>query len=188
MVWLPFSADPKEFHPDSSIKRKNVVGFAGASTWPYFQRIMSIERLNKAGLLLTCGDKCFNSPLVEYPKFVRSTTAALTSTDAPNWRNSVIGKAFEIIASGTVLLTPNSDFLYILGKHGEHFWKCNYGCTNIVERAREILNNKKLQKEISKNALKMFLNNHTTDIRTNEFLTNIKRLLKGKPLKRKWGI
>lgn len=193
MVWVPFSASEKEFYPDSSVKKVNLIGFAGV-TGPsvYSTRKKAISRLKHTKLLRICpknecskGNAAKNSG---YPRFLRSHVACLTSTELYHWPPTPRAKTFEIMASGTVLLSPWFPGMEeMLGNDGEHYVKYDKNCSDVVKKAREIIKNPVRTKAIGENGYKVFLQKHTDSIRIKEFYSHLVRLVEGKPIKRKYG-
>ena len=192
MIWIPFSADENVFYPDNSIRRQNLIGFAGM-TGPlvYATRRKALKRLKKAKLLKVCDKNMCNKgnkkKNIGYPLFLKSMVACLTSTEHYDWPQTPHAKTFEIMGSGALLLTPN--FLGIeemLGKDGVNYVKYNKNCSDVVEKAKWIINHSAKSKTIAKNGYKMFLKKHTDSIRIKEFYKHLARLVEGKPIERNY--
>jgi hypothetical protein len=177
-VWLPFSASEKEFYPGKN-KRTNIVGFAGTVAPSYSQRIKAISILQKNSLLDFKGVISGG----EYAKYLRSITVALTSAD----KGCVHGKTFEMMASGTVVLSPVIDSDKLLFGDNASYVRVKRDCSDIVEKAQYILNDKEAQKEISNNAYKQFLSKHTDDIRIRELYCHINNMIRGFPIEKIWN-
>lgn len=177
MVWLPFSADTKEFYPGS--KRNNKIGFAGATKPPaYVQRRKAIAILSRAKLLWNAGRN-----VGQYPEFVRKCTGLLTSTES----HSPHGKVFEAMASKTVVLTPpfyHENDLF----EPNAFVKYKSDCSNIAQQARKIINEPKKTQNMADKAYKIFLEKHTHQKRAEELSNHLKNLLAGKDPEKYWGI
>ncbi len=182
MVYLPFSADEKEFFPLARWKqRKNIVGFAGSRNSPiYADRRNAIEKLSKANLLKLEGTR-----IKGYPKFIRSVKMFLTSTEI----DSAHGKTFETLASGTVLLTPPFSL------QEELFGPPSFGCvvykkdgSDIVKKVRELRKNTNLAKDIAENGYKIFLEKHTHSHRIKELKFHLSNLLSERPQEKIWSI
>jgi len=159
-VWLSYSADEKEFYP----RNWNVVdriGFAGTtSTTSYAQRRTAIEKLTEADLIDNGGKIVGN----DYPMFLRSHISMLTDTAiSDSGINSPHAKAFEIMASGSVLLSPPMDSDIITN------YVCYKGdCSDVVEKSQYILENKDRAREMASNAYDEFRDKHTDIIRIRE--------------------
>lgn len=192
MVWVPFCASEKEFYPDDSINRINLIGFAGmTSPLVYVTRRKAIKLLKKAKLLRVCPKGECSKKMVKknkgYPAFLRSHVACLTSTDYYIGPPTPRAKTFEIMGSGTVLLTPYFwGMEELLGKDGEHYVKYDESCSDVVRKAREIVNNPARTKVIAANGHKVFLEKHTNSIRIKEFYAHLVRLVEGKPIERRY--
>jgi len=182
-VWLPFSADENVFTPMEYDKKINKIGFAGTfDSYVYKQRREAISKLNANSLLVYNKNKSRITGDA-YPNFLRNYIGCLTSTEL----NSPHAKAFEIMASGSVLLTP--PFVGEKELFGENsFVKYAPDCSDIVEKAKWIIDNPDESKEIIDNAYKIFKGRHTDIIRAKELFLNIRGLLTGKSLVKRWGI
>jgi hypothetical protein len=191
-VWLPFSAS-NEFFPQT-LKRIQKVGFAGAFAYnkeitdgiiAYGQRRKAMQLLEDAKLLVRCPEcRSLNGSREFYPQFLRSTVMSLTSAEV----RSIHGKAFEIMASGTVLLTPDFDHKHALFGDTECFVEYKADCSDIVEKAKEILTNLKKQARISENAVEVIKKYHTSEKRIAELYEHLSNLVSNKPLTHRWEV
>jgi len=190
MIWIPFSADEEVFYP--GLKVINKIGFAGTiSPSVYTTRKKAIKILTKVGLLKRCDKNTCNKGNKKnnkgYPIFLRSIIAGLTSTELYDWPSTPRAKTFEIIGSGTVLLSTY--FLgmeEMLGEDGIHYVKYKEDCSDIVSKAKEIIKNPERTSFIAKNGLEVFLKKHTDSIRIKEFYDHLVRLVEGKPIERNY--
>jgi len=180
-VWVPYSADEKEFYPTKWKIPK--VGFTGTiSRVAYTQRREAIELLEQENLINN-GGKIGG---IQYAPFLRLHRAMLTDTMLGNSGiRSPHAKMFEIIASGSVLLSPGFDHNFL---SEDCMVKYRDDCSNIVEKGKWILTNKDECDKISKNAYNEFLKSHTDTIRIKELYNHISNMLEGKEIVRKWGI
>lgn len=194
MVWVPFSANEKEFYPDDSIRRQNIIGFAGmVSPSVYVVRRKAIKLLKKVKLLKICdkntcnkGDRKKN---IGYPLFLRSVVSCLTSTDLYNWPSTPRAKTFEIMGSKTVLLTPCFERMErMIGKPDQGYVEFKSDCSDIVKQARKIINEPTWAKSVAENGYEIFLKKHTDRIRIKELYNHLQRLVSGKPMERVWGL
>lgn len=182
MVWLPFSADHKRFVPDPSVTRHDMVGFAGNWESPiYIWRRRALQKLEEAGLLIW-PDGMLSPEL--YEKFLRTVVMGLTSTEI----STPHAKVFEMMASGTIVLT--SSFIGETELFGTEkcYVKYEETCADIVEKATEVLNDKDLTKEIAVNAYKVFIQKHTDSCRLHELHVHLRNLMSGKPVEKVWGL
>lgn len=179
MVWLPFSADENEFFPINS-KRKKRIGFAGSmDSFVYNQRKIAVRKLQNARLIEVCKNCKHN----RYPVFLRSVMAALNSSEI----DTPYGKVFEIIASGTALLTPpfyGQDILFT----SDCFMFYKPDCSDIEIKARRLLKNNDRRKEMVKKSYKIYKERHTDEKRLQELYKHLRNLLDGKPIEKPWGI
>lgn len=180
-VWLPFSADDKIFYPLSSIsQQENFVGFSGSLTKIYSQRRSAVLKLTQANLLREC-KCCYSDEL--YSSFLRRMKICLTSSEI----NSPHGKVFEIMASGSVVLTPpfyGEDVLF-----GPNcFIHYEKDCSNIVNRAKVYLKRRKKYNIVRNNSYEIFKQKHTDDIRLRELFMHLDNVINNKPVCKPWGI
>jgi glycosyltransferase involved in cell wall biosynthesis len=177
-VWLPFSASEKEFYPSRS-KRNNIVGFVGTVTPIYKQRIEAINILKKNNLIDFRGTILGD----DYAKYLRNITVGLTSAN----NECIHGKVFEMMASGTVVLSPQMKYGEMLFGSGSYI-PFKQDCSDIVEKASYILKDKEAQKEISTKAYDIFLKSHTDNIRIKELYGHITNMIEGHTINRIWDI
>lgn len=189
-VWLPFSAS-NEFHPGNG-ERKGVIGFAGALNYRgiitgdvtgYWQRVDAINRLKEVNLLEHCRTcRTLQGSTKVYPKFLRSVVAGLTSAET----RSPFGKVFEIMVSGTILLTPDFDHKKALFGDKECF--VEYTSENIVDQAKRIINNPDWARRVAENGVEVIKKYHTSEKRILELKEHLENLLKGKSIINRWEI
>jgi hypothetical protein len=179
-VWVPYSADEKEFYP--SISKVNKIGFTGTtSNTSYAQRRKALQLLEKENLVNNTGRLNGEG----YSTFLRIHRGMLTDTQTMDGRRSPHAKMFEILASGSVCLTPEFDYNFL---SKDCYVKYKDDCSNIIDKAKWILTNETECDTISRNAYNEFLNYHTDTIRIKEVYEHINNMLKGKSLEKKWGI
>jgi len=182
-VWLPFSADEKEFKIFNS-DRKNMIGFIGtlAGEGKYVQRKKAIGNLEDHGLIDNLGRVGKNN----YSEYLSSYIAMLTDTAITNTNiRSPHAKMFEMMASDTVCLSPDFDHNFI---PKDCYVEYKDDCSDVVERAKWILTHPDTCDIIRNNAYKEFLDKHTDKIRIKELYDHMDNLLKGKELEKKWMI
>jgi hypothetical protein len=179
-VWVPYSADEKEFYPVK--ERINKIGFTGTtSNNSYAQRRKALQLLEQEDLINNSGK--LNG--IGYSSFLRIHRAMLTDTQTKDGRRSPHAKMFEILASGSVCLTPAFDYNFL---SNNCMVKYKDDCSDIIEKAKWIMDNKEETDIISKNAYNEFLEYHTDTIRIKEVYEHINNMLEGKSLNKKWGI
>jgi len=177
-VWFPFSVDHNEFYPTKERRIKRI-GFVGTyKPGIYKQRRNAINKLDKEGLLIN-GGKIIGE---DYSKFLRKHIGILSPIVIKNGPHA---KLFEIMASGTLALVSNFEGKSILFKPND-FVVYKKDCSNVVEKAKWILNNSKQSKEIAINGLKTIKERHTDDIRIKELYGHLNNMLEGKELVERW--
>lgn len=172
-VWLPFSANHKEFYPDLLMKKEPVVSFAGHVGEWHYQRKLAIEKLKKAKIYK---EYQFEYKIgLKYPDNLRRSLLWLTSTEREAFDSTVLeqrktprGKLFEAMASGAVVLTPS--FLGEKSLFGEKecYLKYKDDCSDIVEQAKKAISNTEHIKVVRDNALAIFYQFHTHEKRLGE--------------------
>jgi len=189
-VWLPFAASD-EFYP-SARRKIQKVGFAGAYKYrknmtseivAYAQRRKAIKQLSDVGLL----DRCKKCRTLEgsrniYPRFLRNHVLGLTSAEV----RSIHAKAFEIMASGAVLLTPPFKYSQTLFGSKQCYVEYQPDCSNIVERTFDILGNLQKQKQIAENAVNIINERHRSHHRIAELYNHLERLMCGQEIINVW--
>lgn len=182
-IWLPYSASDKEFYPQDL--KLPYIGFAGNCMSPqYKERRIAIHCLDGDGLLVyNRRNKGIIRYKDNYSRFLRSFKSILCSSEF----DSPFGKLFEIMASGSIPLIPEFSGKELL------FWKdtmVHYkkDCSDVVEKAKTILNDEDLRKQIAHKSYKNFKKLHTDDIRIKELHEIIKSKYNGKEVPKRWGI
>jgi len=169
VIWLPWCADTKEFYPlenfDEKIKK---VGFVGTCNNAYKIRKNAIETLYKNNLIKNHG-----RVLKEYPEILRKYVCMLSSVE----KDYIYAKTFEIMASGSIPLinSINEDEKTLFDSNCYILY--NKDMTDIVKNTKEVLFNKELSMEMSKNAVNEIREKHTDDIRINQLYQHIKSFL-----------
>lgn len=186
--WLPFSADEKDFYPLKAKRRKRrikKIGFAGSfKAKVYSQRKMAIDKLQRADLIDFKKETKGRIIGPEYAEFLRNHVACLSSSEI----KSPHGKNFEIMASGSALLVaPFYGHEELFGEYDPCMMFYKDDCSDIVERAKVLIEDEDQRESICNNALKCILENHTDDLRIRELYENLERMLTGKELVKKWG-
>lgn len=179
VIWLPFSADEKEFHPGKK-RKSNKIGFAGSVTKNpklYVQRKKAISLLEDAKLIVKKKRRISN-----YEQFVRSTAGFLTSAGL----KSPHGKVFEVMASETALLSPSFFGERSLFGDEECFVKYKHDCSDVVEQARRIVGDRQYRERVAKNGYEAFLRNHTHEKRLVELVEHINGVLSGRDVIARW--
>lgn len=183
-VWLPFSADENVFFPGKE-NRINKVGIGATITESYPNRRRIVEKLKEKDLLVDCGRRCKDESGRFYPDFLRSIDVGLNATEKDVV--TPFGKLFEYAASGVAILSPVFYRLeQLFGKDSVFEYKEDG--SDVVRKARDILNDHDRRREIADKTYKNYINNHTDKIRINEMYDILKDMLEGRDPRRKWGI
>ena len=168
--WFPVSVDTSIFKP-SIRNEKQKIGFIGSvdvNQQIYTYRIKAMEILQKKKLLrkYPVTDKA-------YPEILQQNVAFLNGSSIYNIDNA---KAFEIMASGKILLTNHcrNGFYDLFGRNTYVTYENDM--SDLIIKAQQILKNKDYRKHIQQNALKRINKYHTHHIRGMELLEILKKL------------
>lgn len=183
-VWLPPCANEEEFYPNTSIKRENKISFAGSvDTGKYY-----IIRHNALALLknnnLTPKDTG-KLGAGAYPPYLRKYVGALACGGGP--LHTPLSKTFEIILSGTALMSQWLHGTKELFGDKQCFFEYKDDCSNVLEVANKILNDNTMVKEVTSNALERVRKYHTDTERIKDLHGILKALIEGKEVPRRWG-
>lgn len=188
-VWFPFSANTKEFFSNNSIKRINLIGFAGdgyqeESKVPIFYRTRSraIAKLKEVSLLAENVGKIGKE---KYPEYIRNHVGCLACSGSK--MHTALAKHFEIMLSGTALLTNKVNFYKELFGNKQVYFEYDDECRTVVDIAKIILNDTDKVQEITKNAYDICLERHTDNKRIIELNNILEALVNGKEVPRIWG-
>ena len=161
--WFPVSVDTSVFKPLKNGNEK--IGFIGSidiNKKIYIHRIKAIEFLQQKNLLVSHvnHDK-------EYPNILQKNIAFLNGSSIYDIDNA---KAFEIMASGKILLTNRcqNGFADLFGKNTYITYENNL--IDLDFKVRQIINDSEYRKQIQQNALQVINKYHTHKIRAGEFL------------------
>jgi hypothetical protein len=176
-IWLPASVDNNIFKPNENIIRKQKVCFVGTTNpnW-YKYRNGAIKRLKKHNLIDTYttyapGERRVGQDYIECLQSYMSHLSCSTTV------NITTAKMFEIMSSGSVLLTDFSD-LYGLKELFPDNSYCTYNrnYNDLLYKTNLILTDKKFRENVVSKALKCISERHTHSIRAIQFLNIIKQL------------
>jgi hypothetical protein len=160
--WLPCSVDTNVFYPKNT-NRINKIAFIGH--YDKANKILSLPLIKK--YLGFCGTRYDN----EYIDILQKYKIYLNYSYNTSIDNA---RAFEILASGGILLTNqcNNGFQDLFGEQSFFTYENN----DIIAKINFILNNKNLQQIYIDNALKIITTKHTHQCRGQYLLNTIKSL------------
>jgi len=161
-LWHPFSVDESIFKPNRD--RINKVCFAGSITTPYPERRKICNILSSERLI----DVFESSQKIErgYIECLQNYSIHLST---PSIYDITAAKNFEIMSSGSVLMTPKFSGIDILFPNNSYCEIALDG-SNVISKAQELLLNQEYRAEVSKNGRECILQRHTNRIRTEELL------------------
>ena len=174
MKWLPFSVNPEIFKPNSEKIRNKKICFAGSlgnfrkETYRYRRRACEVLLRNNLIDVFSYYEKIgerYISCLQNYVSHLSSGSMFdLTS-----------GKNFEIMASGSVLLTNRFSGMEKLFPQNAY---CLYknDCSDIIQKAERIIRDDSYREQIAQEGRKCILKKHTNNIRAKEFISILEKL------------
>ena len=166
-IWFPFSVDTNLFKSLNN-QRQNKICFVGNSkSKSYYYRKTASNILQNKNLIDFKGlqfEQDYINTLQEYTVYLNGSS---------NF-NIDCAKAFEIIASGGIILT-NDCYNGFDKLFPDCYITYQNDFSNLIKKANELLNNSALQKRLVKNGLKYILKNHTHLQRCKDLLTIINK-------------
>jgi len=206
-VWVPLSVDEREFFTDPKSnylkdREKKIVWIGNTSSFPYYKtRIAGIKELNTAGLLENIGLVGMgNIPADAKENLTSEQIKLISDSYAPKLKeyvgafscaggvlHSTIAKHFEIMGSGTALLTQQFIGAEILFGKNQCYFTYEDDLSDLVSKANEIINDPSKVQEVTRNALMVINNNHCHHHRRVELFMILKALISGGEIPRRWG-
>ena len=181
-IWLPHAAS-NEFY--SSEKRYNKIVFAGSGRYsrsPYYRiRQNAIRMLEEPDMIDWLGNVGYE----RYPEILRSYVCALT--DAAGTNQTAIGKTFEIMGSGTTLLSQHFVGEEILFGTEPFAYFFDIELTNLLDLADRILTEPDEAKEIAQNGLRIINKYHRYTHRAYELYQILLAVAGGTKVPQRWG-
>lgn len=185
MMWFPFSVDIDMFKPkhsmicrycqrDNKEPRHNKICFAGSTNaGAYLYRNRAIEILKQEKLI----DSFQRREKVGY-NYVECLQQYVAHLCCSSIYNLTSAKMFEIMASGSVLLTnENADLPLLFEADSYVTYKNDH--TDLLEKTRFILNNPEAVERIIDKALLNIKNRHSHTVRINQLIKIINSLTSG---------
>jgi len=164
--WFPCSVDTNIFKPNEAITRENkicLIGGYGVNFYIYRNlagKILEPTNLIKIYKGRLLGDK--------YPLCLQSYLSHISGSST---RFISAAKMFEIMASGSVLLTDEG-YDYGLQELFPENSYCTYkrDCSDVIVKAKQIINDTDYRNFTIKNALKVITEKHTHEKRAEELI------------------
>ena len=183
-VYTPPSADSDRFFRDDNTEKINKIGFAGSfgEDIEYY----NIRRLAMGTLLHNkLLDENYGKIFEGYPEYLRSHVGMLSCSGGS--LHTVLQKTFEIMLSGSVVLTTWMNCSDLLFDNTPIGFVYEDSCVDIVTIAKYIINEPDHLREVTNNAIKLVTEKHIDSVRIKEFYDIIKSLVEGKETYRIWG-
>lgn len=164
--WLPFSVNTNIFKPNPKFDRLNKIAFCGSAVHEiYIHRRAVIDKLLPLRLIdnfeSTKKEKSYINCLQTYSAHLCGSTIY----------NITPAKIFEIIASGSILFTNESDkygIQYLFDPVCYVSYKEDY--SDVVEKAKIILSNSAIRRDATHYGRKTIFAKHTDEIRSKELI------------------
>ncbi|KKL83632.1 hypothetical protein LCGC14_1972800 [marine sediment metagenome] len=164
-IWLPVSIDNTIFKPNENIRRINKLCAVGEmKNIVYEHRKRALKLLAKENLII-------QEDLIKEENYITCLQSYISHLNGSSIYNLNIAKMFEIMASGSVLLTDKDENSGI-----ERLFPSNCYCTykrnfsDLISKATKIMNDSSFRNSIVTNALKVINTKHTHKIRAKELL------------------
>ena len=186
-VWLPPSVSGEQFLVEGiSVTRINRMVFVGGGRYSlnkyYKVRQDAIRVLENKGLIDWYGEVGYE----EYPRIFKIYRSALSCSFPP--LNFPPIKTFEIMASGTTLLTTSFKYKDILFGNERCFFTYNKDCSDIIDIVKYIQHNTEEAGQVAEIALQKVKDNHLFEHRAKELFLILTSLLNHNSIPKKWGI
>lgn len=173
MRWFPFSVDTDTFRPHDGDQRTNKICFAGSiSSGAYKYRHLACDILKRHKLI----DMFPNGAKTGY-KYVKCLREYTCHLSCSSIYHLTPAKMFEIMASGSVLLTNENADLPMLFPNGSYYTYKIDG-SNVHHVAAAILHDKISRDATVKLALETINTRHSHKVRIEELLNIIRSMQK----------
>lgn len=174
MKWFPFSVDINTFKPGVN-PRYNKICFAGSSeAHAYIYRRRAYEALRRYGYVDVFANR--QKQGTSYVECLKNYVAHLSCSSTFNLTPA---KMFEIMASGSALLTNENGDLPLLFPSGSYYtYRVNN--SNILQVGKEIIINKSRTEAVAKFGLETIHARHSHQVRIGELLGIINSINSGK--------
>lgn len=172
--WFPFSVDTNIFKPNPDTQRKKIICFVGCDApdcYPHRKTASII--LENIGMLDRMGGLGKKVKGNDYVKCLQNYVSHLNGSSSVD---VTTGKMFEIMASGSVLFTNESDrygLKQLFPPDSYVTYKENYG--DLITKAKRIINDEAYIKETTEKALVCIGKKHSHQVRIQELRNLIKR-------------
>jgi len=192
-VWLPFSASEEfytEYNSDDIDRRDRKIVYRGTERGqpPYTVRKKAIGLLEESGLLAPRASRKHATSFRRYPSHLKSYIGGLSCAWG-SWGQTPL-KAFEILASGTVLLTQQfrpEVVERLFGTDRKYYVAYKDDCSDVVGKAKRIVDDVDRSKRLVRDALEMVNGRHLDGHRVRELYGILEALVGGRDIPRKWG-
>ena len=170
-MWLPCSVDINKFKPDTSIQRNQLICFIGgwAEGW-YPYRNLAAKILNPTNL-----SKQYKNRLLGQ-NYITCLQSYVSHLSCSSKYNITTAKMFEIMASGSVLLTDEG-IDYGLKELFTDESYCTYkrDGSDVIEKTKLIINEPTYRDLVTKRAIQCITEKHTHEIRAQELIDIIEK-------------
>ena len=162
-LWHPFSVDEKIFCPRNDF-RLNKVCFAGHITSPYPERRRFCDSLKMYNLI-----DVFEHKEKINEKYIKCLQDYVAHLSTASIYDISAAKNFEIMSSGSVLITPKFSGIDLLFPE-DSYCEINLDGSDIVAKTRRILEDSEYRQNLVSNGLKCIKEKHTNEVRTKELI------------------
>jgi hypothetical protein len=183
MRWFPFSVDTKVFCPpkDPNHKRVKKICMAGSVNGAYPERQVACRILRKAHLL----DEFSRKEMIGQ-KYVDCLRNYVCHLSGASQYKITPAKMFEIMASGSILLTNENEDLHLLFDRAAYVtYRSDYSRVDIelIRIVRRIIENDQHRQTIIDAGMRCIRENHTHEHRNTQLIKIIEDLKSSGPIK-----
>lgn len=170
MKWFPFSVDTDTFCPGSQSRHEKICFAGSMNPAVYRYRYNACEILKKSHLIDVFANRQKHG--MAYVNCLKEWVSHLSCSST--FRLST-AKMFEIMSSGSALLTNENDDLSTLFPAGSYYtYKDDH--SNVLRVAREIIADKPRRADVVKKGLEAIRTRHSHQVRINELIGIINSL------------
>lgn len=183
MQWFPFSVDVDVFHPGQQIRRPKICFSGSINKDVYKPRWTACEALKSQQMI-----DVFSGPLANGKQgmaYVNCLREYVSHLSCSSIYKITPAKIFEIMASGSALLTNENEDLPLLFPNGGYYtYKTDNSnkvdSLNVIQVAREIISDSAHRAEVVQRGLDTIRTHHSHQVRINELVGIINTIRSGK--------
>lgn len=174
MKWFPFSVDTGTFYTTPANKTFKICFAGSINKDAYKYRYDACEQLKRQGLI----DMFTHKQQKHGQDYVECLRSYISHLSCSSTYRLTPAKMFEIMASGSALLTNENDDLKLLFPEGSYY-TYKPDASDVVQVAREIIYNPSKRAAVAEAGRKAVIDRHSHDVRIKELLEIINSISRG---------